>query len=179
MTKKSKYPREFVKALAENGISLLGVPEEHGGIPADYVTQMLAIMEIAKCGAPAFLMTNGQCMHSMIHFGSPEQLRLDGRKHGHHGRPRLLARSDGAGRRFATATPPTTTFARPQRRQDRDLNGQKTFITGAAEYPVHARSSPAIPKQRGSEESLLPLLGRREEARHQGESRFTRSAGTS
>ena len=30
-----KYPREFVKALAENGISLLGVPEEHGGIPAD------------------------------------------------------------------------------------------------------------------------------------------------
>ena len=65
-----KYPREFVKALAENGISLLGVPEEHGGIPADYVTQMLAIMEIAKCGAPAFLMTNGQCMHSMIHFGS-------------------------------------------------------------------------------------------------------------
>ena len=71
-----KYPREFVKALAENGISLLGVPEEHGGIPADYVTQMLAIMEIAKCGAPAFLMTNGQCMHSMIHFGSPEQLRL-------------------------------------------------------------------------------------------------------
>mgnify|MGYP000778382586 CR=1 FL=1 len=60
-----KYPREFVKALAENGISLLGVPEEHGGIPADYVTQMLAIMEIAKCGAPAFLMTNGQCMHSI------------------------------------------------------------------------------------------------------------------
>lgn len=29
-----KYPREFVKALAENGISLLGVPEEHGGIPS-------------------------------------------------------------------------------------------------------------------------------------------------
>lgn len=38
----STYPREFMKALAENGISMLGVPEEFGGIPADYVTQMLA-----------------------------------------------------------------------------------------------------------------------------------------
>lgn len=53
------YPKEFMQALAENGISMLGVPEEFGGIPADYVTQMLALMEISKCGAPAFLITNG------------------------------------------------------------------------------------------------------------------------
>ncbi len=38
------YPREFMRALADNGISMLGVPEEFGGIPADYVTQMLALM---------------------------------------------------------------------------------------------------------------------------------------
>lgn len=69
------YPREFMQALAENGISMLGVPEEFGGIPADYVTQMLALMEISKCGAPAFLITNGQCIHSMRRFGSAEQLR--------------------------------------------------------------------------------------------------------
>ena len=53
------YPREFMRALADNGISMLGVPEEFGGIPADYVTQMLALMEVSKCGAPAFLITNG------------------------------------------------------------------------------------------------------------------------
>lgn len=47
------YPREFMRALADNGISMLGVPEEFGGIPADYVTQMLALMEVSKCGAPA------------------------------------------------------------------------------------------------------------------------------
>lgn len=69
------YPREFMQALSENGISMLGVPEEFGGIPADYVTQMLALMEISKCGAPAFLITNGQCIHSMRRFGSAEQLR--------------------------------------------------------------------------------------------------------
>ena len=56
------YPREFMRALADNGISMLGVPEEFGGIPADYVTQMLALMEVSKCGAPAFLITNGQCI---------------------------------------------------------------------------------------------------------------------
>ncbi|WP_234472549.1 acyl-CoA dehydrogenase family protein, partial [Salmonella enterica] len=67
------YPKEFMQALAENGISMLGVPEEFGGIPADYVTQMLALMEISKCGAPAFLITNGQCIHSMRRFGSAEQ----------------------------------------------------------------------------------------------------------
>ena len=62
------YPREFMRALADNGISMLGVPEEFGGIPADYVTQMLALMEVSKCGAPAFLITNGQCIHSMRRF---------------------------------------------------------------------------------------------------------------
>lgn len=36
---------------------------------------MLALMEVSKCGAPAFLITNGQCIHSMRRFGSAEQLR--------------------------------------------------------------------------------------------------------
>ena len=127
-----KYPREFVKALAENGISLLGVPEEHGGIPADYVTQMLAIMEIAKCGAPAFLMTNGQCMHSMIHFGSPEQLRLTAESTSTTGDPAysLALTEPGAGSDNNAAT---TTWERKDGKIV--INGQKTFITGAAEYP--------------------------------------------
>ena len=70
------YPREFMRALADNGISMLGVPEEFGGIPADYVTQMLALMEVSKCGAPAFLITNGQCIHSMRRFGSAEHQHI-------------------------------------------------------------------------------------------------------
>ena len=103
-----KYPREFVKALAENGISLLGVPEEHGGIPADYVTQMLAIMEIAKCGAPAFLMTNGQCMHSMIHFGSPEQLRLTAAAEQHRRIAQRIVGTDAAAGHLHPKTNPDT-----------------------------------------------------------------------
>ncbi|SUH96958.1 crotonobetainyl-CoA dehydrogenase [Salmonella enterica subsp. enterica serovar Typhimurium] len=48
------YPKEFMQALAENGISMLGVPEEFGGIPADYVTQMLALMEISNAALRPF-----------------------------------------------------------------------------------------------------------------------------
>ncbi|MFP1483642.1 acyl-CoA dehydrogenase family protein [Escherichia coli] len=40
-----------MRALADNGISMLGVPEEFGGIPAGKLTQMLALMEVSKCGA--------------------------------------------------------------------------------------------------------------------------------
>lgn len=56
-----------MRALADNGISMLGVPEEFGGIPADYVTQMLAQMEVSNAvlGA-AFLIANGQCIRKIM-----------------------------------------------------------------------------------------------------------------
>lgn len=129
---KSTYPREFMKALAENGISMLGVPEEFGGIPADYVTQMLALMEVAKCGAPAFLLTNGQCIHSMLRFGSPEQLKKTAESTAATGDPAysLALTEPGAG---SDSNATATTFTR--RNGKIYLNGQKTFITGAAEYP--------------------------------------------
>ena len=122
----STYPREFMKALAENGISMLGVPEEFGGIPADYVTQMLALMEVAKCGAPAFLLTNGQCIHSMLRFGSPEQLKKTAESTAATGDPAysLALTEPGAG---SDSNATATTFTR--RNGKIYLNGQKTFIT--------------------------------------------------
>lgn len=116
------YPKEFMQALAENGISMLGVPEEFGGIPADYVTQMLALMEISKCGAPAFLITNGQCIHSMRRFGSAEQLRKTAESTLATGDPAyaLALTEPGAGSDNNSAT---TTWARKNGKVY--LNGQK------------------------------------------------------
>ena len=46
-----RFPVEFMTAMAENGISLLGVPEEFDGVPADMLTQILIIEELARMGA--------------------------------------------------------------------------------------------------------------------------------
>lgn len=118
------YPKEFMQALAENGISMLGVPEEFGGIPADYVTQMLALMEISKCGAPAFLITNGQCIHSMRRFGSAEQLRKTAESTLATGDPAyaLALTEPGAGSDNNSAT---TTWTRKNGKVY--LNGQKNL----------------------------------------------------
>ena len=112
--------------------ALLGVPEEFGGIPADYVTQMLALMEVSKCGAPAFLITNGQCIHSMRRFGSAEQLRKTAESTLETGDPAyaLALTEPGAGSDNNSAT---TTYTRKNGKVY--INGQKTFITGAKEYP--------------------------------------------
>lgn len=126
------YPKEFMRVLADNGISLLGVPEEFGGIPADYVTQMLTLMEVSKNGAPAFLITNGQCIHSMLRFGSAEQLRKTAESTLETGDPAysLALTEPGAGSDNSSAT---TSYTRKNGKVY--LNGQKTFITSAKEHP--------------------------------------------
>lgn len=119
------YPKEFMRALADNGISMLGVPEEFGGIPADYVTQMLALMEVSKCGAPAFLITNGQCIHSMLRFGSAEQLRKTAESTMETGDPAyaLALTEPGAGSDNNSAT---TSYTRKNGKVY--LNGQKRSL---------------------------------------------------
>ncbi len=54
---------------------MLGVPEKFGGIPADYVTQMLALMEISKMRRSGSTITNGEMHPQHAPFGSTEQLR--------------------------------------------------------------------------------------------------------
>ncbi|WJV61132.1 acyl-CoA dehydrogenase [Pectobacteriaceae bacterium CE70] len=142
-----RFPREFFTALADSGISLLGIPEELGGVPADMQTQMLVLEEIARMGAPAYIMTEGQCIHNMRCFGNAEQ----------------LAKTAQAG---LTGIPAySLAFTEPQAGSDNNriatlytrkngkvyLNGQKTFITGAKDLPymlVLARNpEPQDPKR--------------------------------
>jgi alkylation response protein AidB-like acyl-CoA dehydrogenase len=126
-----RYPIEFMNALGENGISMLGVPEELGGIPSDLITRMLAIEEISRNGGPGFLLVGAQCLANMMDFGSKEQLAK-------------------AAKVLATGVPPySLAITEPQAGSDNNmlrttytrrngkvyLDGQKTFISGALEYP--------------------------------------------
>lgn len=68
------YPGKFLTAFVDSGMGLLGIPEEFGGVPADMLTQVLVLEEVARLGAPAYLLTVGQRMRSMLSFGSTLQL---------------------------------------------------------------------------------------------------------
>ncbi len=137
-----------MRALADNGISMLGVPEEFGGIPADYVTQMLALMEVSKCGAPHF--DYQRSMYSgMRRFGSAEQLRKTAESTTETGDP-AYAGIDGPGAGSDNNVPLPLTRVKRQGLHQRT----ETSITGAKEYPymlVLARD----PQPERSERPLL------------------------
>ncbi len=68
-----RYPQELVDALLEAGFSMLGVPEEHGGIPVDTLTLMLVAEEICRLGGPHFVFGQALSVADMLEFGSPQQ----------------------------------------------------------------------------------------------------------
>ncbi|WP_188043051.1 acyl-CoA dehydrogenase [Changpingibacter yushuensis] len=70
---KGVYPWEFMKALQESGLSMLGVPEEFGGTPVDMVTLMLVAEEITKNGGPHFAFGQALSIADMLEFGNDEQ----------------------------------------------------------------------------------------------------------
>lgn len=125
------YPKEFMHALAENGITMLGVPEELGGIPADLQTQMLAIEEVGRMGAPCFLMMGAHCIHNMVSFGNKEQLRktVEAVETGIPAYSLAISEPQAGSDNNMLATSYT------RRNGKVYINGQKTFISGAADYP--------------------------------------------
>lgn len=109
-----------------------------------------------------FLITNGQCIHSMRRFGSAEQLRKTAESTMETGDPAyaLALTEPGAGSDNNSAT---TSYTRKNGKVY--LNGQKTFITGAKEYPymlVLARD----PEPKDPKKSFYAMVGRFEETRH-------------
>ena len=70
---KGVYPWEFMEALRDSGLSMLGVPEEYGGVPVDMVTLMLVAEEITKHGGPHFAFGQALSIADMLEFGNEEQ----------------------------------------------------------------------------------------------------------
>lgn len=73
--KEEKMPVEFIKSLIDNGFGLLGVPEEYGGVPVDYTTQILVAEGLCKFGAPHNLLSSPLQIKDILSFGSPEQVK--------------------------------------------------------------------------------------------------------
>lgn len=73
---KHEYPEKLMKALADNGFGLLGVPEEYGGTEVDIVTLMMVAEELGKAGAPAYLYGTSLQVDDILTFGNEEQKKI-------------------------------------------------------------------------------------------------------
>ena len=142
-----RFPVEFMTAMAENGISLLGVPEEFDGVPADMLTQILIIEELARMGGTGYLLTNALCVHNMVSWGSREQLEktVESAQKGIPAYSLLFTEPQAGSDNNLLTTTATRSNGKVY------LNGQKTFITGARDFPymlVLARDAePKDPKR--------------------------------
>lgn len=142
-----RFPVEFMTAMAENGISLLGVPDEFDGVPADMLTQILIIEELARMGGTGYLLTNALCVHNMVSWGSREQLEktVESAQKGIPAYSLLFTEPQAGSDNNLLATTATRSNGKVY------LNGQKTFITGARDFPymlVLARDAePKDPKR--------------------------------
>ena len=142
-----RFPVEFMTAMAENGISLLGVPDEFDGVPADMLTQILIIEELARMGGTGYLLTNALCVHNMVSWGSREQLEktVESAQKGIPAYSLLFTEPQAGSDNNLLTTTATRSNGKVY------LNGQKTFITGARDFPymlVLARDAePKDPKR--------------------------------
>ncbi|MGD9809685.1 MAG: acyl-CoA dehydrogenase [Deferribacterales bacterium] len=129
--REEKQPVEFIKSLIDNGFGLLGVPEEHGGVPVDYMTQILVAEHLCKFGAPHNLLSSPLQIKDILSFGNEEQIAQtmevvkDGR----------LAFSLGITEPQAGSD--TNRIAATFTRKDGKvyINGNKTFITEGDRCP--------------------------------------------
>jgi acyl-CoA dehydrogenase len=140
----AEYPHALVASLAEMGLMGITVPEEHGGLGLDMVSQVLAIEEIAYADASLGSVFAGhylglECVNG---FGSAEQKKEY--------LPRLAS---GAARMAFALTEPDAgsdiggmRTSAVRRGEEWCLSGGKTFISNAREAQfviVFAKTDPS------------------------------------
>jgi len=69
------FPRELYAKLSEAGLMGMLVPEEYGGVGADYVSYALALEEIAKvdAGTAVTISVHSMITTAILKLGTPEQ----------------------------------------------------------------------------------------------------------
>jgi alkylation response protein AidB-like acyl-CoA dehydrogenase len=152
-------PAELSKAYMDAGFAMIGIPEEHGGTPADYVTRALlleAVNHQAACNVPCF---GGDTlmMNDIIEFGNDEQVKMCVDHFKATGLPMFcLAISEpGAGSDNSSMT----TVAKKQADGSYRLNGTKTWVTSGDERDyviVVAKDEDPDPKNRNFSLWFLP-----------------------
>ena len=125
---KHEYPIQLHEGMAEAGLTLLGVPEEVGGMPCDCMTLMLYTEEFARVCSGAYAVESPAiAMADMVKFGNQQQLEDSVRSIEELKSPFCLGFSEaGAG---SDSSAITTSYKRENGKVI--LNGQKTFITRA------------------------------------------------
>ena len=141
-----EFPRAILKKMADLGLLGLPIPEEFGGVGADYMSYMLAIEEISYASAAIGVIL---AVHTsvgtmpILHFGTPMQQEKYVPK---------LAAGELIGA-FALTEPSAGSDAQSiETRAVRDgdhyiLNGNKVFITNGGEadvYTVFAKTDPNL-----------------------------------
>ena len=125
------YPVEYKKALVDHGFSLLGIPEEYGGVPCNIATLMLVAETCARCGAPYYLWGESIQIDDILTFGNDQQKKIvmDVAKTGH--QPFALGFTEpGAGSDNAGMTCSVT-----HRDGKMFISGEKTLISNVDDAP--------------------------------------------
>ena len=124
-----EFPMQLVELFAENGILAPLVPEEYGGIGADYLLFSMIIEEISKASATAALILISQAdgIAPIMHLGNDEQKKKY-----------LPMATQGKIACFAATEPDAGSDIQAMRtRAERHengymVNGQKCFITNGS-----------------------------------------------
>ena len=145
----NRIPQEIMRALAEQGLTGVGIPEQYGGQGGGQLMTVLAMEEIARA-SPALAVAigvNHLFSIPILLFGSEDLKKryvtpiARGEKRGAHANTEPSGGSDVAG-------------IQSQARKENDhyiINGRKVFISGAGEADfliVSARTSPPQPGKR-------------------------------
>ena len=69
-----EYPIKWVKELAELGVDTMLLPEEHGGMDANWVTLAAIWEELGRCGAPTYVLYQLPGFSTILKYGSQEQI---------------------------------------------------------------------------------------------------------
>jgi len=133
---KDEFPRDIVRKMGELGLMGLPIPEEWGGVGADFVSYITAIEEISYASAAVGVIL---AVHTsvgsfpILYFGTEEQKQKYLRK---------LATGEFLGAFALTESNAGSDASALQTRAARDgdsyvLNGSKVFITNGGEADVY------------------------------------------
>jgi len=139
LDEKHEHPADIVRQMGELKMMGIAVPEEFGGGGMDYVSYVLALIEISKaCASTGVIMSVNNSLYCfpVNHYGTDEQKKkylspcASGEKIGCYGLTEAGAGSDPAGMR-TTAVKDGNEWV---------INGEKKFITNGnvASYSVIA-----------------------------------------
>ncbi|MGG3884221.1 acyl-CoA dehydrogenase [Brevibacillus panacihumi] len=136
MEETEQFPRHIVKKMGEMGLMGIPVPEEWGGVGADFVSYILAINEISKVSATLGVILSVHTSvgtNPILYFGTQEQKQAYVAK---------LATGEFLGA-FALTEPHAGSDASSIRTtavrkgDDYILNGNKVFITNGGEADTY------------------------------------------